>query len=178
MQAEDWVYNCWLWPSKACHLWQRRFSFKRAPPRCRNTSQLMIGHLISAALWCECGAPCLNVSLVNAGAHYCALAAEASVFDLGLRQCHCQVGFIAVNELFFSSLFSTLGWKCTQSHAVNKERKVSHCWVIADVSNPHWETFNFQLCLAFLVSNHYWDRSSFCSWEPVWIFSAHLSPHS
>lgn len=44
--------------------------------------------------------PCLNVSLVNARLCYYALSA-VSVFDLGQRQCHCQVDFIAVNELFF-----------------------------------------------------------------------------
>lgn len=46
--------------------------------------------------------PCLNVSLVNARPRYYMLAAEVSVFDLGHCQCHCQVDFIAVNELFFS----------------------------------------------------------------------------
>ena len=45
--------------------------------------------------------PCLNVILVNAGLCYYAFAAEVSVFDLGQCQCHCQVDFIAVNELFF-----------------------------------------------------------------------------
>lgn len=45
--------------------------------------------------------PCLNVSLVNARPRYYMLAAEVSVFDLGHCQCHCQVDFIAVNELFF-----------------------------------------------------------------------------
>ena len=45
--------------------------------------------------------PRLNVSLVNAGLRHYTLAAEVSVFDLGLCQCHCQVDFIAVNELFF-----------------------------------------------------------------------------
>lgn len=48
--------------------------------------------------------PCLNVSLVNARLHYCRLAAEASVSDLGLWQCDCQVGFIEVNDLFFFPL--------------------------------------------------------------------------
>lgn len=53
--------------------------------------------------------PCLNVILVNARLSYYWLAAEASVSDLGLWQCDCQVGFIAVNELFFFlSLFSAL----------------------------------------------------------------------
>lgn len=45
--------------------------------------------------------PCLNVSLVNARLRYYALTVEVSVFDLGQCQCHCQVDFIAVNELFF-----------------------------------------------------------------------------
>lgn len=97
------------------------------------------------------------------------------LFDLGLCLCHCQVDFLAVNELFFPSLSSTLQWKCTWAHAVNKEGKVSHCWVIADVSNPCWETFNFQLCLAFLVSNHYCDKWRFQSKEAVGIFSVRLT---
>lgn len=45
--------------------------------------------------------PRLNVSLVNARLLHYTLATEVSVFDLGLCQCHCQVDFIAVNELFF-----------------------------------------------------------------------------
>ncbi len=118
--------------------------------------------------------PCLNVSLVNARLRYYALAVEVSVFDLGQRWSHCQVDFMAVNELFFPSSSCALQWKCTWAHAVNKERKVIHCWVIADVSNPYWETFNFQLCLAFLISNHYCDKWSFQRKEAVRIFAALL----
>lgn len=63
------------------------------------------------------------------------------------------------------TLFSSLQWKDARTHTVNKQEKVSRCWVIADVSNPYWETFNFQLCLAFLLSNHFCDKWSFHSWE-------------
>lgn len=77
---------------------------------------------------------------------------------------------------FFPTLFSSLQWKDTRTHSVNKQEKVSHCWVIADVSNPHWETFNFQLCLAFLLSNHFCDKWSFHSWEAVERFCARLLP--
>lgn len=124
--------------------------------------------------------PCLNVTLVMPGRIITRSLRKASVFDLGLRRGHSQVAFIVINEFFFFFFFSptlsSLQRKDARTHTVNKQEKVSHCWVIADVSNPHWETFNFQLCLAFLLSNHFCDKWSFHSWEAVERFCARLLP--
>lgn len=133
----------------------------------------------SAFQWASRPRPCLNVTLVMPGCIITHSLRMASVFDLGLRRGHSQVAFIVINEffgVFFSTLLSSPQWKDTQAHTVNKQEKVSHCWVIADVSNPHWETFNFQLCLAFLLSNHFCDKWSFHSWEAVARFCACLLP--
>ena len=59
--------------------------------------------------------------------------------------------------------------------AVNKAGKVSHCWVIADVPSSHWETFNSQLCLAFLRCNRYCNKWAFHRKEAMWICNASLS---
>lgn len=126
--------------------------------------------------WTSVLSPCLNVSLVNARLHYYTLGGGVCLWPwalpVSLSSWHHSSKLVIFSlVVFFSAV------KMHMAHAVNKEGKVSHCWVIADVSNPYWETFNFQLCLAFLVSNHYCDKWSFQSKEAVGIFSAHLTTH-
>lgn len=123
----------------------------------------------------------LNVGHDNGGPCYHPLIIELSVSRSG--QCYSLSAWLCRSKwvFFFSFLPGCLSlhsnMECTWAHTVNKAGKVSHCRVIADVPSPYWETFNFHLCLAFLVSNRDCDKWSFQSKETVGIFSTRLCPH-
>lgn len=97
----------------------------------------------------------------------------APSFSLTLSEkgTHCQVDSKEMDDFFFLPLWTMH----RRNPAVNKAGKVSHCWVIADVPSSHWETFNSQLCLAFLRCNRYCNKWAFHRKEAMWICNASLS---
>ena len=66
-------------------------------------------------------------------------------FSLTLRRGHCHpqvdLGCVKWQDYIAPLLLQTVSNNALHSHTVNKEGKVSHSWVIANVSDPYRETF-------------------------------------